>query len=97
MAEADRDAFRREQAQLEREKEIMKDVPGWEVSTCIGPSVVPLLFNSLIANSHNPCSFFRLLGWQVGLQHEAIHSQQLRCTLNRLQLSHRGSGPILRA
>lgn len=58
MAEADRDAFRREQAQLEREKEIMKDVPGWEVSTCIGPSVVPVLFNSSIANSHNPCSFF---------------------------------------
>lgn len=33
LAEADRDAFRREQAQLAREKEIMKDVPDWEVST----------------------------------------------------------------
>lgn len=32
MAEADRDVFRRESAALEREKEIMKDVPGWEVS-----------------------------------------------------------------
>lgn len=33
LAEGDRDAFRREQAALAREKEIMKDVPGWEVST----------------------------------------------------------------
>ncbi len=32
MAEADRDVYRREQAALAREKEIMKDVPGWEVS-----------------------------------------------------------------
>lgn len=32
MAEADRDTYRREQAQLAREKEIMKDVKGWEVS-----------------------------------------------------------------
>lgn len=31
MAEGDRDAFRREQAALAREREIMKDVPGWEV------------------------------------------------------------------
>lgn len=32
MAESDRDAYRRSQAALAREKEIMKDVPGWEVS-----------------------------------------------------------------
>lgn len=32
LAESDRDVFRREQAALAREKEIMKDVPGWEVS-----------------------------------------------------------------
>lgn len=31
LAEGDRDAYRRQQAALEREKEIMKDVPGWEV------------------------------------------------------------------
>lgn len=31
MAEGDRDAYRREQAALAREREIMKDVPGWEV------------------------------------------------------------------
>ena len=31
MAEGDRDLYRRQQAALAREKEIMKDVPGWEV------------------------------------------------------------------
>ncbi|EJD01590.1 GRIM-19 [Fomitiporia mediterranea MF3/22] len=30
LAEGDRDAYRRSQAALAREKEIMKDVPGWE-------------------------------------------------------------------
>lgn len=37
LAEGDRDAYRREQAALEREKEIMKNVKGWEVR---GPSDV---------------------------------------------------------
>jgi hypothetical protein len=32
LAEGDRDAYRRQQAAFEREKEIMKDVKGWEVS-----------------------------------------------------------------
>jgi hypothetical protein len=32
LAEQDRDHFRRSQAALAREKEIMKDVPNWEVS-----------------------------------------------------------------
>jgi len=31
LAEGDRDAYRREQAALAREREIMKDVTGWEV------------------------------------------------------------------
>ena len=31
MAEADRDTYRRQQAAVAREAEIMKDVPGWEV------------------------------------------------------------------
>ncbi|WVQ84511.1 hypothetical protein IAT38_006665 [Cryptococcus sp. DSM 104549] len=31
LAEQDRDVYRREQAALAREKEIMEDVPGWEV------------------------------------------------------------------
>ncbi|EPQ28255.1 uncharacterized protein PFL1_04082 [Pseudozyma flocculosa PF-1] len=35
MAEADRDAYRREQAQLAREKEIMKDVPDWEAGKSV--------------------------------------------------------------
>ena len=33
LAEGDRDAYRRQQAALQREREIMKDVKGWEVST----------------------------------------------------------------
>jgi hypothetical protein len=32
LAEQDRDAYRRNVAAVAREKEIMKDVPGWEVS-----------------------------------------------------------------
>jgi hypothetical protein len=32
LAEQDRDAHRRNLAALAREREIMKDVPGWEVS-----------------------------------------------------------------
>lgn len=31
MAEGDRDTYRRQQANIAREREIMKDVPGWEV------------------------------------------------------------------
>lgn len=31
LAEGDRDVYRRQHAALEREKEIMKDVKGWEV------------------------------------------------------------------
>ena len=32
MAEGDRELYRRQQGALAREREIMKDVPGWEVS-----------------------------------------------------------------
>jgi hypothetical protein len=35
MAEGDRDLYRRRQAMMEREREIMKEVPGWEVSTMV--------------------------------------------------------------
>jgi hypothetical protein len=51
LAEGDRDTYRREQAALEREKAIMKDVKGWEVSP--GPL---LSFESLI--DHVPNSNF---------------------------------------
>jgi hypothetical protein len=40
MAEGDRDTYRREQAALEREKEIMKDVKGWEVSCPLSGDVI---------------------------------------------------------
>lgn len=40
LAEQDRDAYRRQQAAVARETEIMKDVPGWEVSVAFWiPSV----------------------------------------------------------
>jgi NADH dehydrogenase (ubiquinone) 1 alpha subcomplex subunit 13 len=35
LAEGDRDAYRREQAALAREKAIMKDVKDWEVRGCL--------------------------------------------------------------
>ncbi|KAG2013329.1 hypothetical protein CC2G_010251 [Coprinopsis cinerea AmutBmut pab1-1] len=35
MAEGDRDTYRRQQAALAREREIMKDVPGWEVGKSV--------------------------------------------------------------
>lgn len=35
MAEGDRDAYRRQQAALAREKEIMKDVKGWEAGKSV--------------------------------------------------------------
>ncbi|EMD40485.1 hypothetical protein CERSUDRAFT_111080 [Gelatoporia subvermispora B] len=35
LAEGDRDAYRRQQAALEREKAIMKDVPGWEAGKSV--------------------------------------------------------------
>lgn len=37
LAESDRDVYRRDYAALEREREIMKDVPGWEVRFCSPP------------------------------------------------------------
>ena len=35
QAEADRDMYRRYRASVEREKEIMKDVPGWEAGKSV--------------------------------------------------------------
>ncbi|KAF9534677.1 GRIM-19 [Crepidotus variabilis] len=35
MAEGDRDQYRRQQAAIAREKEIMKDVPGWEAGKSV--------------------------------------------------------------
>jgi len=35
LAEGDRDAYRRQQAALAREKEIMKDVPGWQAGKSV--------------------------------------------------------------
>jgi NADH dehydrogenase (ubiquinone) 1 alpha subcomplex subunit 13 len=40
MAEGDRDLYRRQQAALAREKEIMKDVPGWQVRFISCPALI---------------------------------------------------------
>lgn len=40
MAEGDRDLYRRQQAALAREKEIMKDVPGWEVGVYVSSEML---------------------------------------------------------
>lgn len=75
MAEADRDTYRREQAQLAREKEIMKDVKGWEVSRIVVDFVLPRLKLITILSS-----FF--IGWKECLQHKTLYSKQLCCSLN---------------
>jgi hypothetical protein len=59
MAEGDRDAYRRQQAALAREREIMKDVKGWEVSLLckLNDSVIdcdPWLLFGFLAISY-PC------------------------------------------
>ncbi|KAJ1932942.1 hypothetical protein FBU59_006199 [Linderina macrospora] len=43
IAEADRDEYRRKMAAVEREREIMKDVPGWEAGKSVynGKRYVP--------------------------------------------------------
>ena len=48
MAEGDRDAYRREQAVLAREREIMKDVPGWEVREVFQRSHDKRLMNDML-------------------------------------------------
>ena len=75
MAEADRDTYRREQAQLAREKEIMKDVKGWEVSNIVVEFI--LARSKLIAIFS---SFF--IGWKECLQHKTLYTKQLCCSLN---------------
>lgn len=54
LAEGDRDTYRREQAALEREREIMRDVEGWEVSGRLWVSDAVLIPGDV-------------LGWQVGV------------------------------
>jgi hypothetical protein len=43
LAEGDRDAYRREEAALVREKAIMKDVKDWEVRECLASGLPDLL------------------------------------------------------
>jgi GRIM-19 protein len=45
MAEGDRDLYRRQQASLAKEREIMKDVPGWEVGDIGGAGIAVLMIS----------------------------------------------------
>jgi GRIM-19 protein len=70
MAEGDRDAYRREQAALAREKEIMKDVKGWKVSWPLwGPYDMALMM--LIDCELYLLSAFYLLAHQRSSGHQA--------------------------
>lgn len=83
LAEGDRDAYRREQAALEREKEIMKDVKGWEVSgsfdeemaawCCLLMVILWCFF--LLAPVHDEC----LTGGQKCLQQPKIPACGVGC------------------
>jgi len=84
MAEADRDVYRREQAALAREKEIMKDVPGWEVSNDFLHCAPEWSRLAVRAGSVKPRAGRRancgsllvaVAGWQEGLPHRAVHPQ----------------------
>ena len=63
LAEGDRDAYRRQQAALAREKEIMKDVHGWEVGVHepISGTALLLLFFVFVFHSSNVCGSMALL------------------------------------
>lgn len=76
LAEADRDVYRREQGQLAREKEIMKDVPEWEVGSHAYSS------GHWRIGSDRP--IFYCTGWQERLQQQAIRSQPIRVAIELL-------------
>lgn len=83
LAESDRDIYRREQAALAREKEIMKDVPDWEVRLLV--PFPPLSFveccvgaNALIASFLTCARLLASTGRQVFLPLEALHSSNCR-------------------
>lgn len=82
LAEADRDAFRRDRAALLREKLLMKDVPDWEVCCC--PCRHDIFWARRLTQclSHLFCLYlliFSVPGWQECIQYEALHTKQLCC------------------
>lgn len=87
MAEGDRDQYRRQQAALAREKEIMKDVPGWEVRNFSSPPVSCSCDSMLmiITITIRPCrpgllsatTFIMHVSWGSGWQ-ERVQEPQVR-------------------
>ena len=57
LAEGDRDAYRRDQAAKAREREIMKDVRGWEVRAILFAS---LLFGKPVSGGRSLCGGARM-------------------------------------
>lgn len=83
MAEGDRDVYRRSQAALAREKEIMKDVDGWEVGyPLLGPALLSALGGVLsssvaLAEMNGSPSADR----QICLQHQEVHAIDYCCLI----------------
>jgi len=77
LAENDRDIYRREQAALVREKEIMKDVKGWEVRLSFLSLPLPLSCSSSLTF----LSCAPLAGRRQGVPLEAVHACIYRCHL----------------
>lgn len=70
LAERDRDEYRRSQAALARETEIMKDVEGWEVSRQTRDKALKMGTDAS--------------GWKERVQYQAIHSSFHRCIVRSL-------------
>lgn len=65
LAEGDRDAYRREQAAKAREREIMKDVRGWEVCVLLFITA-PFWEIGCLGESCAGCSHVGVCGWMFG-------------------------------
>lgn len=73
LAEADRDAYRRDRASELREKKLMKDVPGWEV--CIQIFVWNAVLTLSLGPWHDGAWPLARTGWKERIQLEALHAQ----------------------
>lgn len=78
LAEGDRDAYRRQQAALAREKEIMKDVKDWEVSLFSDTLVVQSL-DLLTVDVSDFSAFAFAIGIVAGREERVPQSQIPAC------------------
>ena len=93
LAESDRDVYRRNFAALEREKEIMKDMPEWEVR-------FPHFFSSLdnrnqfIENTLSDHST-NAAGWKIGVSYVQVRSEYRRRHLDCIAILFHHQSPFL--